>query len=81
MICECTAWLWTVRLRMITDHMAITEPVRQLEVFTGARRRACGAMKTRRGSLLRLRTAASLYPGLPDGMACRRSSCLAGDVN
>jgi len=29
----------TVRLRMDTEHIAITEPVRRLEVFTGAGRR------------------------------------------
>jgi hypothetical protein len=30
---------WTVRLGMDTVHTAITEPVRRLEVFTGAGRR------------------------------------------
>ncbi len=32
-------WFLTVGLRMDTEHNAITEPVRRLEVFTGAGRR------------------------------------------
>src|SRR6185312_10691445 len=39
LICESSAWFWTVRLRMDTEHSVITEPVRRLEVFTGAGRR------------------------------------------
>ena len=31
--------IWIVRLRMDTEHTAITEPVRRLEVFTGTGRR------------------------------------------
>src|SRR3984957_6482627 len=38
-ICESPSLVLTVRLRMDTVHSAITEPVRRLEVFTGAGRR------------------------------------------
>jgi hypothetical protein len=63
---------------MDTEHSAITEPVRRLEVFTGAGVGGSGATKTRHGLLQRsLRVVTRFVPWL-DVMGYRRSSCLAG---
>lgn len=62
---------------MATVHTALTEPVRRLEVFTGAGLGGSGA--TRKARIV----AEIVMSGEPalDGMDCRRSSCLAGAVS
>ena len=62
---------------MDTVHTAITEPVRRLEVFTGA---GHGAIKTRPELSPRSRRAKTRSVRQLDAMDYRRSSCLAGDV-
>jgi hypothetical protein len=67
---------------MDTEHIAITEPARRLEVFTGAGRRRTWrdedkarivALKSRRAEIRCVR-----WHDVTDYL---RSSCLAGDVN
>jgi hypothetical protein len=65
---------------MDTEHIALTEPVRRLEVFTGAGRGGHG-VKTRPGLSLRSRPAETRSVPWLDAMDYHRSSCLAGDVN
>ncbi len=66
---------------MDTVDNAITKPVHRLEVFTGGVAGGRLLMRTRRGSSRRLWPAATLFLVWRDGMDCRLSNCLAGDVN
>jgi hypothetical protein len=66
---------------MDTVHTAITEPVRRLEVFTGAGRRRKWSDEDKARIVAETVAAAARSVPWPDGMDCRRSSCLAGDVS
>jgi hypothetical protein len=66
---------------MDTVHTAITEPVRRLEVFTGAGRRRKWSDEEKSRIVVEIVERATRSVLWPDGMDCRRSSYLAGDVS
>ena len=66
---------------MDTEHSAITEPVRRLEVLPAPGDGEHGAIKTRPGLSPRSRPVETRSVPWLDAMGCRRSSYLAGDVN
>lgn len=66
---------------MDTVYSAITEPVRRLEVITGAGRRRKWSDEDKARIVAKSLRAATRSARQPDGMDCRRSSCSAGAVS
>lgn len=66
---------------MDTVHTAITEPVRRLEVFTGAGRRRKWSDEDKARIVAEIVASGDLVCSVAHGMDCHRSSCLAGGLS